>query len=326
MELNNTKRLVDGILQGDRVALGRAITLAESTKAAHRSIANEVIRQVIPHTGNSRRIGITGIPGAGKSTFIEAYGYRLAEKGNKVAVLAVDPSGQMSKGSILGDKTRMEKLASHENAFIRPTPSGNMLGGVAAGTADAILLCEAAGYTHILVETVGVGQSETTVKDLTDIFLLLSISGAGDELQGIKRGIMEMADIVAVNKADSGNENQANQTAHRLKSALHFFPNGNRLWEVPVLSISSIQEGGTDELAQKIEDCFTILNNENQLVTIRKAQDKKRFFEMVQHIGMKFIMQNPQTIQFIQEAEKEIESGKKTGFTAALEFEKLIQL
>lgn len=324
MELNNPNKLIEGILKGDRVALGRAITLAESTKTEHRTIANEILTAVIPHAGKSRRIGITGIPGAGKSTFIEAYGSRLAEEGHKVAVLAVDPSGVLSKGSILGDKTRMEKLSSHANAFIRPTPSGNMLGGVAAGTADAILLCEAAGYDIILVETVGVGQSETTVRDLTDLFVLLAISGAGDELQGIKRGIMETADLVVINKADSGNEDAAKQTAHRIKSALHFFPAGERLWEVPVICLSSTTEKGMDDFVHEANKCFDTLNQQNQLEFRRQKQDKKRFREMVNHIGLKAILENPQTISFIQQAEADIESGKTTGFTAALEFEKLV--
>ena len=324
MELNNPILLSEKILQGDRVALGRAITLAESTKAEHRQIANEILSTVIPYAGKSKRIGITGIPGAGKSTFIESYGFRLAEQGHKVAVLAVDPSGVVSKGSILGDKTRMEKLSSHAHAFIRPTPSGNMLGGVAAGTADAILLCEAAGYDIILVETVGVGQSETTVKDLTDLFLLLAIAGAGDELQGIKRGIMETADVVAINKADSGNEAQAKQTAHRIKSALHFFPAGNRLWEVPVVCISSITDAGMDELSSKIDHCFETLQQNQVLQQRRKEQDKKRFRDMIYHIGLKSILQNPSIITFIEQAEQDIETGKTTGFTAALAFERKI--
>lgn len=324
MAPNNPKQLTEGILRGDRVSLGRAITLAESTKAEHRVIANQILGNIIPHAGKSRRIGITGIPGAGKSTFIEAYGSRLADAGHRVAVLAVDPSGVLSKGSILGDKTRMEKLSSHPRAFIRPTPSGNMLGGVAAGTADAILLCEAAGYDVILVETVGVGQSETTVRDLTDLFVLLAISGAGDELQGIKRGIMETADLVVVNKADSGNEDKAKETAHRIKSALHFFPAGDRLWEVPVLCLSSTTETGLEAFAEQTNRCFGMLEENGKLQIRRQMQDKKRFREMVNHIGLRSIMQNPKTIQFIQQAENDISSGKLTGFSAALAFEKLL--
>jgi len=320
------QKLTEGILRGDRVALGRAITMAESTKPEHRDIANRILGNIIPHAGKSRRIGITGIPGAGKSTFIEAYGSRLADAGHQVAVLAVDPSGVLSKGSILGDKTRMEKLSSHPRAFIRPTPSGNMLGGVAAGTADAILLCEAAGYDVILVETVGVGQSETTVRDLTDLFVLLAISGAGDELQGIKRGIMETADMVVINKADSGNEDKARETAHRIKSALHFFPAGDRLWEVPVLCLSSTTEAGLEAFAEQTGRCFDILQENNRLQTRRQEQDKKRFREMVNHIALRSILQNPKTIRFIQQAEADISSGKLTGFTAALEFEKTVLL
>lgn len=324
MAPNDPKKLTEGLLRGDRVALGRAITLAESNNAEHRRIANEILEAVIPHAGKSRRIGITGIPGAGKSTFIEAFGSRLADAGHRVAVLAVDPSGVLSKGSILGDKTRMEKLSAHANAFIRPTPSGNMLGGVAAGTADAILLCEAAGYDSILVETVGVGQSETTVRDLTDLFVLLAISGAGDELQGIKRGIMETADMVLVNKADSGNEAKAKETAHRIKSALHFFPAGDRLWEVPVLCVSSLAETGLDDFAQQLAKCFGLLEDGGRLQERRLLQDKKRFREMVNHIGLKSVLQNPRVVEFIRHAEANIETGKETGFTAALGFEKLL--
>ena len=324
MELNNAKKLTEGILLGERAALGRAITLAESTNAEHRKMANEILSAIIPHAGKSRRIGITGIPGAGKSTFIESYGSQLAASGHKVAVLAVDPSGVLSKGSILGDKTRMERLSSSPNAFIRPTPSGNMLGGVAAGTADAILLCEAAGYDIVLVETVGVGQSETTVRDLTDLFVLLAISGAGDELQGIKRGIMETADLVVINKCDSGNENAAKQTAHRIKSALHFFLAGERLWEVPVICVSSTTDHGMEDFAIETDKCFGALKQNDQLNIRRKQQDKKRFREMINHIGLKAILQNPKTAEFIRQSEWDIERGKQTGFGAALEFERMI--
>lgn len=324
MAPNDPAKLTAGILRGDRVSLGRAITLAESTRPEHRQIANEILTAVIPHAGKSRRIGITGIPGAGKSTFIEAYGSRLADAGHHVAVLAVDPSGVLSKGSILGDKTRMEKLSAHPDAFIRPTPSGNMLGGVAAGTADAILLCEAAGYDVILVETVGVGQSETTVRDLTDLFVLLAISGAGDELQGIKRGIMETADLVVVNKADSGNENKARETAHRIKSALHYFPAGERLWEVPVVCVSSTAETGLDDFMEQADRCFAQLHENNHLQHRRQGQDKKRFRTMVNHIGLRAVLQNPETAGFIRQAEADIEAGKMTGFTAALAFEQML--
>lgn len=321
----NSDTLIKGILKGDRVALGRAITLAESTKTEHREMANRILTAVIPYTGNSRRIGITGIPGAGKSTFIEAFGSKLADAGHRVAVLAVDPSGVRSKGSILGDKTRMERLSSHPDAFIRPTPSGNMLGGVAAGTADAILLCEAAGYDLVLVETVGVGQSETMVRDLTDLFVLLAISGAGDELQGIKRGIMETADIVVVNKADSGNEAKARETAHRIKSALHFFPAGDRLGEVPVVCVSSTTGAGLDDFSIHVQRCFEQLSENDQLQVRRLQQDKKRFREMVNHIGLKAILQNPKAAAFIQQAEADMEAGKQTGFGAALLFENLLK-
>lgn len=322
---NDPEILLNGLIRGDRVSLGRAITLAESSKTEHREIANQILSKATKHAVKSRRIGITGIPGAGKSTFIETYGYRLVQNGHKVAVLAVDPSGVMSKGSILGDKTRMEKLSTHPNAFIRPTPSGNMLGGVAAGTADAILLCEAAGYDTILVETVGVGQSETAVRELTDLFVLLAISGAGDELQGIKRGIMETADLVVVNKADSGNEQLAEQTAKRIQNALHYFPAGERTWEVQVIPVSSTLGNGISEFEKEVDSCFTELHKANRLSLKRTQQDTQRFRTMINHIALHQIIQHPQTAAFIADAEKQISMGKKTGLTAALAFENLIR-
>jgi LAO/AO transport system kinase len=322
---NDPEILLKGLIRGDRVSLGRAITLAESSKTEHREIANQILSKATKYTVKSRRIGITGIPGAGKSTFIETYGYRLVQKGHKVAVLAVDPSGVMSKGSILGDKTRMEKLSTHPNAFIRPTPSGNMLGGVAAGTADAILLCEAAGYDTILVETVGVGQSETAVRELTDLFVLLAITGAGDELQGIKRGIMETADLIVVNKADSGNEQSAAETAKRIQNALHYFPAGERTWQVRVIPVSSTLGNGISDFEKEVDSCFAELHKADRLSLKRAQQDTRRFRTMINHIALHQIIQHPQTAAFIRDAEKQISAGKKTGLTAALEFENIVR-
>ncbi len=221
---NQARHYIDGIVKGDRVLLSKAITLVESALVDHQALAQEIIEACLPKAGNTVRVGITGVPGAGKSTFIEALGMYLVETGKKVAVLTIDPSSQRSKGSILGDKTRMEKLAGHPNAYIRPSASAGTLGGVARKTRETMLLCEAAGYDIILVETVGVGQSEIAAHAMVDFFLLLMISGAGDELQGIKRGIMEMADAIAINKADGDNIDKAQRAMAECKNALHFFP------------------------------------------------------------------------------------------------------
>lgn len=221
---NEARHYIDGIINGDRVLLSKAITLVESALEDHQALAQEIIEACLPKAGNTVRVGITGVPGAGKSTFIEALGMYLVETGKKVAVLTIDPSSQRSKGSILGDKTRMEKLSGHSNAYIRPSASAGTLGGVARKTRETMLLCEAAGYEIILVETVGVGQSEVAAHAMVDFFLLLMISGAGDELQGIKRGIMEMADGIVINKADGDNINKARRAMAECKNALHFFP------------------------------------------------------------------------------------------------------
>jgi LAO/AO transport system kinase len=242
----------EGILAGNRVVLGQAITLVESTLDSDIQLASELVQSLLSKTGNSLRIGITGVPGVGKSTFIETFGKLLLDQGKKVAVLAVDPSSQMTKGSILGDKTRMEKLSSDKRAFIRPSPSGSTLGGVTAKTREAMLLCEAAGFDVILVETVGVGQSETAVKGMVDFFLLLMLAGAGDELQGIKKGIMEMADGVLINKADGDNLEEAGKAKANYQNALHLFPLSENGWSTPVLTGSSITGEGLGDVWKMI--------------------------------------------------------------------------
>ena len=231
---------VDGILKGDRVALSKAITLVESALPSHQEIAQQIIAACLPHSGKALRLGITGVPGAGKSTFIEALGMYLCRNDHKLAVLAIDPSSQRSKGSILGDKTRMEELSVHPNAFIRPSASAGTLGGVARKTRETVILCEAAGYDTIFIETVGVGQSETAVHSMVDFFLLILISGAGDELQGIKRGIMEMADGIAVNKADGDNVLRADRAAAECRTALPLVPRPESGQETKVLTCSSL--------------------------------------------------------------------------------------
>lgn len=246
--------LKEQILAGDRAALSRAITLTESKKTEHRTLAESLLQELMPYTGDSLRVGITGVPGVGKSTFIEAFGnYLIDEQGQKLAVLAVDPSSGRTRGSILGDKTRMERLSQREEAFIRPSPSGGSLGGVAQRTRESILLCEAAGYKIILVETVGVGQSETAVRNMVDFFMLLMLSTAGDELQGIKRGIMEMADLLCINKADDPKDAQVRLAMGEYKRALHLFPPNPNEWITPVLPCSALKQSGLPEIWETID-------------------------------------------------------------------------
>lgn len=253
---NDISELTTRLLSGDRIALARAITLAESQLTEHQVYASEILQNINSKTGNSLRIAITGVPGAGKSTFINCLGERLCQAGNKVAVLSIDPSSEKSKGSILGDKTRMEALSKEENAFIRPSPSSGELGGVARRTREALLLCEAAGYEIILIETVGVGQSETAVQHLSDIFVLLLITGAGDDLQGIKRGIMELADIIVINKADGENLNVAKSYRQQIANSIHLFPASNSGWIPQTLTCSSIQNTDIDKVWSSIESYF----------------------------------------------------------------------
>ncbi|MCH2449874.1 MAG: methylmalonyl Co-A mutase-associated GTPase MeaB [Gracilimonas sp.] len=253
--LPTAKEFIEGITSGDRILLSRAITLIESTKQKHQDLAQEIIEGCLPYAGNSIRIGITGVPGVGKSTFIEAFGNHVIKKEDRtLAVLAVDPSSSKTRGSILGDKTRMETLSNHPKAYIRPTPTSGSLGGVARSTRETITLCEAAGFNTILIETVGVGQSETAVHSMVDFFLLLMLAGAGDELQGIKRGIMEMADSIVINKADSGNEGAAKRALTEYKNALHLFPPTESGWIPKVATCSAFHNKGIDEVWGIIEE------------------------------------------------------------------------
>src|ERR687889_404284 len=242
----------DTVRRGDRAALARAITLMESRRPDHREAARALLQELMPHTGKAVRVGITGVPGVGKSTAIDALGSMLTEKGHRVAVLAVDPSSTRTGGAILGDKTRMARLAVDPNAFIRPSPSSGTLGGVAAKTREAMLLCEAAGFDVVLVETVGVGQSETAVADLTDFFLVLMLPGAGDELQGIKKGILELADMIAVNKADADGGGRAAAAAAEYKAALHILTPASPTWSPPVTTVSGLTGQGLDDLWAKV--------------------------------------------------------------------------
>lgn len=271
---------IDGILQSNIAILSRAITLVESTNTAHQQLAQKIIEGVISKSGISFRLGITGVPGVGKSTFIESFGKEIITNGHKLAVLAIDPSSTKSKGSILGDKTRMEELSTLQNVFIRPSPSSGTLGGVAKATYETILLCEAAGFDFIIIETVGVGQSETMVSKLTDFFLLLMLSGAGDELQGIKRGIMEMADSLVITKADGSNIEKAKMARAEYAHAIHLFPPTESNWIPKVLTCSSTERKGIKEVYDLINEYknFTTLNN--YFFTKRKQQQ----FELVKEL------------------------------------------
>lgn len=272
---------VEGIRRGDRGILSRAITLVESALPRHYEKAQQIIEACIPFSGNSFRIGITGVPGVGKSTFIEAFGKYLTGQGHKLAVLAVDPSSEISRGSILGDKTRMETLAVDERAFIRPSPSAGSLGGVARKTREIIILCEAAGFDKILVETVGVGQSETAVHSMVDFFLLLMLSGAGDELQGIKRGIMEMCDGMVINKADGDNLIKAQTARVQYKSALHLFPPSASGWEPQVQVCSALHKTGIDQVAAMIDDYHKQVADNGFFKQKRLMQQKYHMYETI---------------------------------------------
>lgn len=270
--LHTPDYFINGILAGDITILSRAITLIESTKAEHQELAGKVIDGVIHKTGKSFRLGITGVPGVGKSTFIESFGLHLVNNGHRIAVLAIDPSSQKSKGSILGDKTRMEKLSVHPNAFIRPSPSSGTLGGVTKNTFETILLCEAAGFDFIIVETVGVGQSEIAVSQMTDFFLLLMLAGAGDELQGIKRGIMEMADALLITKADGANLQKAKNAKTEYAHAMHLFPPSDSGWIPKVDICSSINNEGIKEALHIIEEYKRLTITNGYFFQKRKQQ------------------------------------------------------
>ena len=273
---------VEGVTLNNRAVLARAITLVESNAARHFSMAQDVLTSVMPHTGNSIRIGVTGVPGAGKSTFIEAFGMKLAEQGHRVAVLAVDPSSSLSQGSILGDKTRMDQLSRHPNAFVRPSPAGGTLGGVARKTRETLLLCEAAGYDIVIVETVGVGQSEVTVRSMVDCFIVLMLTGAGDELQGMKKGMMEMVDIMLINKADGANQQAAEQAKIEFQRMLHILPSVTEGWETEVKTVSALTGKGISECWETIERFHQHMNRSNLFEKRRKEQATNWFHSLLE--------------------------------------------
>jgi LAO/AO transport system kinase len=276
-----TAKLAEGIRAGERATLARAITLIESKRADHQREAHRLVQELLPHTGKAIRVGITGVPGVGKSTTIDALGSFLTQKGHKVAVLAVDPSSTRTGGSILGDKTRMARLAADENAFIRPSPSSGTLGGVAGKTRETMLLCEAAGFDVILVETVGIGQSETAVAEMTDFFLVLMLPGGGDELQGIKKGIVELADMVAVNKADGDNIARAKAAAAEYRAALHILTPRSPTWSPPVVTYSALTGAGLPELWAAIAEHRAKMAASGEWAAHRRAQQVKWMWSML---------------------------------------------
>lgn len=325
MKTPSNQELIKGIQSGDKRLLGKAITLVESKKVEHREQAEELLKELLPFTGNSIRVGITGVPGAGKSTFIESFGKLAIQQGKKVAVLAIDPSSSLNKGSILGDKTRMEELAKEKNAFIRPSPTSGFLGGIANATFESMLICEAAGYDFILIETVGVGQSEVLVSDITDVFLFLKIIGGGDELQGIKRGIMEMVDLIFINKVEEDNRLKAKNTKIELMRALHFLPSKEQNWKVPVLLGSALNNIGLDEVYEKIQEFIDLKIANHSFEETRKKQAEKRFDYWVQEYILQKTKSDKSTETFYEEHKKNASELKSNPSTEAKIFvEKLL--
>jgi LAO/AO transport system kinase len=315
---NQTDDFIKGIRAGDRALLGRALTLVESNLADDRRQAQELLTALLPLTGGAQRIGISGVPGVGKSTFIESFGCSLVDAGHRVAVLAVDPSSSVSKGSILGDKTRMEKLAVSDGAFIRPSPTGGSLGGVARKTRESILVCEAAGYDVVLVETVGVGQSETAVAEMVDCFLLLMLTGAGDELQGIKRGILELADVIAVNKADGANAEAAARARAELERALAILrPAGDDGWKPKVLTSSGLTGTGLDEIWRIIEEHRGVMETGGELEHRRQRQLLGWMWEMVDEGLRNAVREHPGVAESLGTIEADVLEGRMTPTAAA---------
>ena len=308
---------VDGIVKGNTTVLSQAVTLVESLKPEHQAIAQEVIEKCLPYAGNSVRIGISGVPGAGKSTSIDAFGLHVLKDGGKLAVLAIDPSSERTKGSILGDKTRMERLAVHPKAFIRPSPAAGSLGGVARKTRETIVLCEAAGFDKIFVETVGVGQSETAVHSMVDFFMLIQLAGTGDELQGIKRGIMEMADGIVINKADGDNAVKANQAASSFRNALHLFPPSESGWTPQVITYSGFYELKIKEVWDMVWQYIDFVKKNGYFQYRRNEQAKYWMYETINESLKNGFYNNPEISALLEKYEQEVLAGQQTSFSAA---------
>lgn len=310
---------VDGVLKGNITVLSRAVTLVESMKPEHQAVAQEVIEKCLPYSGKSVRVGISGVPGAGKSTSIDVFGLHVLEKGGKLAVLAIDPSSERSKGSILGDKTRMEQLSVHPNSFIRPSPSAGSLGGVARKTRETIILCEAAGFDKVFVETVGVGQSETAVHSMVDFFLLIQLAGTGDELQGIKRGIMEMADGIVINKADGNNIDKANLAATQFRNALHLFPAPESGWTPQVMTYSGFYNIGIKPIWDMIDDYVRFVKENGYFDYRRNEQSKYWMYESINEQLRDHFYQNATIKSLLKEKERLVLNDGLTSFVAAKE-------
>lgn len=313
---------INGIKNGNRTVLSKAITLIENTLPEHQQLARQIVEACLPFSGNSIRIGITGVPGVGKSTFIESFGRIVLEKKHKLAVLAIDPSSERSGGSILGDKTRMETLATEVNAFIRPSPSGCNLGGVARRTREAIILCEAAGFDVIFIETVGVGQSETVVHSMVDVFLLLMLAGAGDELQGIKRGIMEMSDILAITKADGINQRKCEVAAREYMNALQYMPLPESKWKPKVLTCSSVTGLGMNEIWETLQQYFEFVKNNHYFEQRRHFQSKYWMYETISDLLKEHFYETTIVKEMMQQMERDVIHNKISSIAAA---EKIIQ-
>jgi LAO/AO transport system kinase len=316
--------LARGIRAGDRAMLARAITLIESKRADHRKAAHHLVQELLPLTGKAVRLGITGAPGAGKSTTIDVLGTRLTAEGHKVAVLAVDPSSTRTGGSILGDKTRMPRLASDPHAFVRPSPSSGTLGGVAAKTRETMLLCEAAGYDVVMVETVGIGQSETTVADMTDFFLVLMLPGAGDELQGLKKGIVELADMVAVNKADGDNIARAKVAAAEYRAALNILQPQSETWSPPVITYSALTGDGIGELWSQVLAHKNLMTASGELAARRREQQVKWMWSMLEERLTARLRGDPAVRGKLKAAEAAVAAGKLAPTLAVEEIAQLL--
>ena len=308
---------LEQILQGKRRAIAKAITLLESTRPESFEQGQELLESLLPHAGQALRIGITGVPGVGKSTFIEAFGLFLIEHGHRVAVLAVDPSSQLTGGSIMGDKTRMNELAQHPDAFIRPSPSSGILGGVSRKTRETMLICEAAGFDVVIVETVGVGQSETLVDSMVDLFLLLMLPNAGDELQGIKKGVLELADLVVINKSDGEQETLAKTAQSEYRKALHLLPSTKTSWIPQILRCSSLEKRGIDKIWDSVKSFRKELQNSGEWKKQRQTQTGKWMWSLVEEGLLTNFRNDPNIQKQIPELEKAVNSGKMLPTTAA---------